>query len=66
MPTLGESAVQTLVLSRQSVAGIRLAVNPKQYKVFGLTHAISSGFSANHSDPASHVTLRHDLLVSKK
>ena len=38
----------TLGLSRESAVGVRLAANPDQYKICGITHAIiSSGFSAN-------------------
>ena len=57
MPTLGEGALQTAVLPRQSAAGVRLAVNPKQNKISGINHVISGGFSAKHIDFASHVTI---------
>ena len=55
MPTLGERAVQALVL-RQSRAGVRLAANPKQYKICIISYATNGGFSANHNELTSHVT----------
>ena len=35
----------------------------RRFKICGITHAISSGFPANHSDFASHVISRLNLLV---
>ena len=51
--------VHTLVLL-QSAAHVRLAANPKSYKICRITHAISSGSSANHSDFAR----RHVAFVT--
>ena len=53
MATRKKNAVQTLVLPRKSTSGVRLVVNPVQFKICRHIHAISSGVSANHSDFAS-------------
>ena len=44
MPTLGENAVQALVLPEQSAADVRFAANPKHRKIYVITHAIAAGF----------------------